>query len=477
MSTRTQILKDFYNPLAASREKWIRKNDFYFQELLRYYRFFIPEGSSVLELGCGTGDFLAGLAPSYGVGVDVSDQMVAVAKEKYPKLEFVCANIEEFKSNKTFDYIIISDTLGSVENIQDLLQKLHAVMTADTRVLINYYNELWGPVLRFGEKCGLKMPEVVFNWLSIDDIANFLEISGYQTIRRDFLFLLPKRIPVLSFIFNRWIAKLPFVRRLNLIHSVIARPLRKPENAEKLTVSVVLTCRDEEENIEGLVTGIPEMGQHTEIIFVEGHSKDNTVGKIKEMIAKYPKKDIKHYTQAGIGQGDAFHLGFAKAQGDLVCWLEADLTIPPQEIKLFWDAYISGRGEYLNGTRFIYQMEKNSMPFLNFVGNRFFGNIFTPILGQRFTDTLCGFKAISKKNYEKVRKNINQFGDFDPFGDFQLIFGAIKNSLKVAEIPVHYRPRQYGTSKAYGKTFFSFCRHAWLLVKMSYVAFEKFVLM
>jgi glycosyltransferase involved in cell wall biosynthesis len=288
--------------------------------------------------------------------------------------------------------------------------------------------------------------------------------------------LVPIRIPIISKLVNKLFAHIPIIRRFTLTQCVIARPLKAPDNSEELTSSVILTCRDEAENIEGLVTRIPQMGKHTEIIFVEGHSKDNTVAQIQEMMKKYPQKDIKLYKQSGVGQGDAFRLGFDKARGDLLCWLEADLTIDPSEIGLFWDAYVSGRGEYINGTRMIYQMEKKSMPFLNFLGNRFFGNIFTPLLGQRFTDTLCGFKAVSKKNYRKIQKNMDYFGDFDPFGDFQLIFGAVKNGLKVAEIPVHYRPRQYGSSKAYGKSFLSFLKHAWLLIKMSWIAFIKFAL-
>jgi glycosyltransferase involved in cell wall biosynthesis len=169
-------------------------------------------------------------------------------------------------------------------------------------------------------------------------------------------------------------------------------------------------------------------------------------------------------------------MGFDHARGDLVCWLEADLTIPPQEISLFWDAFVSGKGEYINGSRFVYKMERNAMPFFNFVGNRFFGNVFTLLLGQRFTDTLCGFKAISRRNYLKIRKQIDYFGAFDPFGDFQLIFGAIKNGLKVIEIPVHYQPRSYGEPKAYGHGLMSFLKHVFLLLKMSWIAFKKFIL-
>ncbi len=466
-------LREHYNQQAIKRQEWFSRNQYFHEEILRYCRFVIPENSSVLELGCGTGDLLAGVKPSYGVGVDVSDKMIQQAQSKYPSLEFVCLDAEDFNVKKTFDYVIISGTLGTIKDIQTFLKRISSMMTNDTRLIISYYNELWGPLLRWGERVGIKMPEVVINWLSVDDIENFLNLSGYQLVRQDFLTLCPVQIPLVSTFINRVIGNLPVLRRLSLTHFLVAR-LNKPlPKGEELTASVVLTCRDEEENIEGLVEGIPQMGKHTEIIFVEGHSKDNTVGKIKEMMAKYPQKDIKLFKQTGVGQGDAFRLGFEKAQGDLLCWMEADLTIDPKEIVLFWEAFVSGKGEYINGTRFIYQMEKNSMPFFNFIGNRFFGNIFSIILEQRFTDTLCGFKAVSKKNYQKIQKDINYFGDFDPFGDFQLIFGTIKHGLKVAEIPVHYRPRQYGESKAYGKSFFSFLKHAWLLVRMSWFAFIK----
>jgi len=251
---------------------------------------------------------------------------------------------------------------------------------------------------------------------------------------------------------------------------VVARLDSPPDNVDNLINSVVITCRDEKENIEPLVERIPQMGKHTEIIFVEGHSKDGTKEEIKRVIEKYPHKDIKLLIQGGIGQGDAFRKGFDHAKGDFVFWLEADLTTPPEELTKFWDAYISGRCEYANGTRLVYKMQKSAMPVVNFLGNRFFGNLFTWLLKQRFTDTLCGLKALSKRNYLKIRKEINYFGDFDPFGDFELIFGVIKNNLKVADIPVKYYPRQYGQTKT--KVF----RHGILLLKMSWIAFKKFKL-
>ncbi len=469
-------IRDFYNAIASKRKKWLSRNKYYHRNLLKYYKTIIPEKSTILELGCGTGNLIGNLSPSFGVGVDISDEMIKIAKENYPSIEFICEDIEELSMDRRFDYIIISGTLGTVENIQLLLRKVLLNAYSDTRIIVDFYNPLWNPVIRFGQKTGLKMPEIIKNWLSVDDMANFLYISGYQVIRRKFMLLFPKNIPVLSYILNRLIGKLPVIRRLSFNQIVIARPDMTPDNSENLSSSVVITCRDEEGNIEGLVTRIPEMGKNTEIIFVEGHSKDNTVEKIMEMIKKYPEKDIRLLKQKGIGQGDAFRYGYDEAKGDLVIWLEADLTTPPEEAYQFWETFITGKGEYINGSRFIYKMERSAMPLLNFLGNRFFGILFTILLKQRFTDTLCGFKAISKKNYLKIRNQIDYFGDFDPFGDFELIFGAIKNNLKVADIPVHYKPRGYGESKAYGGSFFSFAKHGFLLIRMSWIAFKKFII-
>lgn len=469
------LLSEHYDNYATKRDLWYKSNSYYHKDLAGYFRFLIPPKSRILELGCSTGHLLGQLDPSYGVGVDVSPKTIELARIRYPQLKFFCSEVEDFTIDETYDYIILSGTLGSVANIQQLLIRIKKFCTSDTRLIITSYNNLWCPVLIGAEKTGIKIPEIVNNWLSIDDIVNFCDVSGYQVIRRDRRLLLPFYIPLLSFLINKFLARLPLLRRLTLTHCLVARPYIQPTGIDEQKVSVILTCRDEEDNIEGLVKGIPEMGRHTEIVFVEGHSTDGTVARINEMIGKYPQKDIKLYTQKGKGQGDAFRLGCEKAEGDFLCWLEADLTIPPDEIGLFWDAYRSGKGEYCNGTRFVYQMEKDAMPFFNYVGNRFFGRIFSMIFKQRFTDTLCGFKCISKRNYERIRREIGFFGDFDPFGDFELIFGVIKNSLKVVEIPVHYRPRIYGQPKAYGKGFFSFLNHALMLMRMSWIAFRKFL--
>jgi SAM-dependent methyltransferase len=463
-------LREFYDAIASTRERWRSKNRFYHNEISRYYRFHVQPGSSVLDLGCGTGDLLASLEPARGVGVDLSPRMIEIARSRYPDLEFHCADVESFYIGDKFDYIILSGTLGEVDDIQQLLGRVLAFAGSDTRIIINYYNRLWQGTLEAGERLGLKMPEYNQNWLSIEDTENLLLVNGYDVIRRDFFLLMPVNVGPVSSFLNKAVAKLPVIRRLCLVQFLIARVRRPPDNYESLASSVVITCRDEKENIEPLVKRIPHMGRHTEIIFVEGHSVDGTREEIQRVIEAYPGKDIKLLVQDRIGQGDAFRKGYDNATGDFVLWLEADLTTPPEELSKFWDAYIAGTCEYANGTRLVYKMEKGAMPALNLLGNRFFGNLFTWLLGQRFTDTLCGLKGISKKNYDKIRRQIEFFGDFDPFGDFELIFGAVKNDLRVAEIPVKYKPREYGATKT--RPF----GHGCLLVKMAWNAYVKFKL-
>lgn len=466
-----QSIKEFYNKIAEKRAKWYKSNIYYHKKRLNWLNFYMHKKSSVIEFGCKTGDLLATLSPQRGVGVDISSKMIEIARSKYKGLEFICSDVEEFENDEKFDYIIISGILGEIEDIQNFLNKIKSLSTPDTRVIVSYYNPLWQPILKLAERTGLKMPEMISNWLSLEDIENFFQISGYEVITHEFFLLFPIYIPIISEFLNRFIAKLPIIRRLCLITFVVARPLIHLDKAN-LTASVVITCRNEKENIEGLVQRIPKIGKHTETLFVEGFSTDGTREEILRMIEKYPDKDIKLLVEeTKMGQGPAFRKGFDAAKGDFILWLEADLTTPPEELSKFWDAYIQGRCEYVNGSRLVYPMGKKAMPFINFIGNRFFGNLFTVLLGQRFTDTLCGLKGISKRNYLRIRREIAFFGDFDPFGDFELIFGVAKNNLKVAEIPVKYVPRSYGKTKT--KPF----RHGWLLLKMSWIAFHKFKLL
>jgi SAM-dependent methyltransferase len=456
-----------FDGLAASRERWIRRNRYYYEDQKRYYRFLVPEGASVLELGCGTGELLSALKPGRGVGVDISSEMLSIASSKYPHLEFRQADIERLHPwEETFDFVILADVIGHLHDIEESLRRIKDFCRPDTRVIISYYNFLWEPVLKAGEKVGLKMPQEHQNWLSTEDICNLLYLSQFQVVKTESRFLLPKKIPLLSDLVNRYFASLPGVRRLGLCKYIVARPLHL-RGQKAYATSIVIPCRNEKGNIEQAVRRLPPFGTGQELIFVEGGSTDGTREEIERVANAFPQKDIKMLVQDGSGKGDAVRKGFAAAKGEILMILDADLTVPPEDLPKFYRAIADDVGEFVNGCRLVYPMEKLAMRFLNLLGNKFFSVMFTWILNQRFKDTLCGTKALFKRDYEKIRDRRAYFGDFDPFGDFDLIFGAVKQNLKVVEVPIRYMERTYGSTNI--RRF----KHGLLLLKMTLFAYRK----
>ena len=464
---------EHYDKLARQRDRWRSKNRYFYRELENFYGFQIPEGSEVLEVGCGTGDLLAAVKPSRGVGVDISPEMVKVASEKYPDLDFREMDVSSEPFDETFDYIILSSLLGELDDIQTFLENLQSATHPGTRIIVDFYNYLWEPILKFGEHVGLKMPQRLQNWLPLEHIENLFHLAGYDIVKKGYRILFPKYIPLLSYLFNNALARLPFIRRFSLLEVMVARAKRTPEEilSSEYTCSIVIPCKNEKENIEPAILRVPQMGPHDEIIFVDGNSTDGTVSEIMRMISENPDRDIKLIHQGdGVGKGDAVRKGFAAAEGDVLMILDADLTVPPEDLSKFYDAIVSDKGEFINGSRLVYPMRKGAMRFLNLLGNRLFSHFFTGILEQRFSDTLCGTKVLFRKDYEKICKGRSFFGDFDPFGDFDLIFGAVKLNLKIAEVPIRYRERSYGDTKI--SRFY----HGWLLWKMTWKAFKSFKL-
>jgi glycosyltransferase involved in cell wall biosynthesis len=230
---------------------------------------------------------------------------------------------------------------------------------------------------------------------------------------------------------------------------------------------VIVPARNEAGNIEAAVTRTPEMGAGTELIFVEGNSTDDTWEKIQELPAKFPDRNIKILKQSGKGKGNAVREGFAVASGDILMILDADLTMPPEELPKFYEVLASGKADFANGVRLIYPMESEAMRFLNLCANKFFSFLFSWLLGQRVKDTLCGTKVLCRKEYDRIAANRAYFGDFDPFGDFDLLFGADKLNLRIMDVPIRYRDRTYG------QTNIDRWRHGLLLFRMSWFCAKK----
>ena len=464
--TKAERIK-YFDSVAPERKKWRAKGAYYHRELEKYLKYLIPADSSVLEIGCGTGDLLAALNPKRGLGIDISPGMVEMARKQFPDLQFEVGDLDALQIEEKFNYVVLVESIGHADDIQLAFKELHKVCKPETRVVIVYYNYLWEPVLKFAEVVGLRMKQPLQHWLSLDDISNLLYLSDFDIIKKGYRFLMPLYIPLVSTFFNRLLANMPFFWKLSLNEVLIARPncIRKP--LEAVTCSVVVPCRNEKGNIEQAVLRTPDMGKHTEIIFVEGHSQDGTLEELEKIKDKYPQKDITVLVQDGKGKYDAVKKGFSHARNDILMILDADLTVPPEDLPKFFDTIVSGKGEFINGTRLVYQMEDQAMRFLNLLGNKFFSRAFTYILEQRIKDTLCGTKVFWREDYLKIVESRKYFGDFDPFGDFDLLFGASKLNLKILEIPIKYRERTYGSTQI------SRFRHGLLLFKMVFFALGK----
>ena len=450
-----------WNGIARDLENWKGWGDYYHQRLAEVYQSIVSPGQSILEIGCGRGDLLAALRPSVGLGVDFSEEMIGAARRRHPRLRFLHADAHDLNLSEKFDVIILSDLVNDLWDVQTVLQEVGKLTNRRTRVIINSYSRLWEPALRAAEWLNLAKPTLYQNWLTVEDVANLLNLAHCEVIKHWQEILWPLRAWLLADLCNRVMVKIWPFKHFALTNFIVARP--RPEVDSHPTppsVSVIIPARNEAGNIAEVFNRVPNMGRSTELVFVEGHSRDNTYEAIKAAIAAHPERCCQLLQQTGIGKGDAVRLGFARAKGEMLMILDADLTVPPEDLPRFYEALRWGKGEFINGVRLVYPMEKQAMRFLNLLGNKFFSLAFSWLLGQPVKDTLCGTKVLWKSDYEAIAANRAYFGDFDPFGDFDLIFGAVKLNLKITDLPIRYRERTYGT------TNIERWKHGWLLLKM-----------
>jgi 2-polyprenyl-3-methyl-5-hydroxy-6-metoxy-1,4-benzoquinol methylase len=452
----------------AAPPQWAGR--YYHRRLAEMYTHLVAPGLRVLDLGCGSGDLLAALRPARGVGVDFSRAMIDRARAKHPaEMTFVCEDAAALTLDEKFDVVILSDLVNDLWDVQTVLERVQKVCTPQTRVIINTYSRLWEMPRAAAERLGIARPVLRQNWLAPEDLGNLLDLAGFETLRTFQDLIWPIATPLLAGWANRYVAKLPLFRHLALTNVVVARP--RPSRAilrDALPlVSVIVPARNEAGNVRAIFERTPEMGDGTELIFVEGHSRDDTYERIQSEIAAHPARNARLFRQTGVGKGDAVRLGFAEARGDVLLILDADLTVPPEDLPRFVQALLSGAGEFVNGVRLVYPMEDRAMRFLNLIANKFFGIAFSWLLGQNVKDTLCGTKVLWKRDYERIAANRAYFGQLDPFGDFDLLFGAARQNLKIVDLPIRYRERTYGTTNI--QRF----RHGILLFRMVVLAARR----
>jgi len=431
--------------------------------LAKYSNHFLPNSNSLLEVGCGEGHLLALLRSKSKTGLDICSKALKKARRQHSSIRFFTGSAESPpKHIGKFDDIILAEILNEAYDVQQILVGLHQFARPQTRLLISLFSALWRPFFFLMELIGWKQKTPELNWLSRGDIKNLLHLSGWDVVRIESKILMPVNIPWVTEIINRWVA--PLLPFLCLNCFVIARAQKSRPSSR---VSVIVPARNEAGNIRDVCQRIPKMGSHTEIIFVEGHSRDMTWEAIQSAKHEFQNKKIIAITQSGTGKGNAVGEGFAIASGEILMILDADLTTPPEDLPKFYSAIVSGRAEFANGVRLIYPMEKKAMRFLNLAANHFFSKSFSWILGQPIKDTLCGTKVLWKNDWEKIQQNRKYFGEFDPFGDFDLLFGADYLNLRIKDIPIRYRERTYGS------TNIQRWKHGVLLMQMLAFAAKK----
>jgi len=469
-------VRRFYESHDDGIEASRRRHRYFYRYLTRILRVRVPEGLRILDLGCGAGHLLSDLKPSYGVGIDISRPAIRRARERHESepLRFIEGDVADpavlAQTEGPFDVILLVNVVTHLTDVQATLEGLQAVSHPRTRVLIYSYSRVWQPLLRLAELLGMKYRQPPEAWLPPEEIENMLSLADFEVVRNDANIVAPLWLPLLSDVLNRYVGHLPLVDALSLMFGIIARPapaLSAPARGDSPSVSVVIPCRNEAGHIRPLVDRLPELATGSEFLFVEGGSTDDTDAVIRQVIAENPDRNLRLLKQPGKGKGDAVRCAFEQAKADIVLILDSDMGVAPADVPKFVAALARGKGEMVNGSRLVYPMEGRAMRFLNLLANKSFAALFTWLLGQQVRDTLCGTKALWREDYERIAANRSYFGDFDPFGDFDLLFGASRLNLRIVDLAVRYHERLYGD------TNISRFRAGVLLLQMSVFAARK----
>ena len=346
------------------------------------------------------------------------------------------------------DVILFNGNFNHSTDIQGLLETVRPRIGRRGRIVVALYNPYFAWLFRIADRLGLRQGPPILTFITQSDLDQLARLAGFQLVRLRPVAYVPWHFFGLGSLVNAAMPAVPGLRWLSLVTVAVLRPLIGTQR-ERPSLSIVIPARNEKGNIEDALRRMPEFGASTEIIFVEGHSSDGTWEEIQRVTSVWNGTaglHVRALQQTGKGKADAVRLGFSKAAGELLTILDADLTMPPERLTRFYDAYCQGAADFINGTRLVYPMEGEAMRFLNRLGNVFFAKLLSFVLDVRLGDSLCGTKLVSRRDYERFVRWRNDFGDFDPFGDFELLFPAAVLGTGIIDIPVFYRARTYGTT-------------------------------
>lgn len=344
---------------------------------------------------------------------------------------------------------ILNGTLNYHSDIQDLFYNLYKSMNRRDRIVSICYNSYFSWLYKIATVLKLRTKKQQTSFFTENDIENFCKLTNFEIVKTKYALLIPFWIPIVSTLINKIASLLPIIRNFSLVSIYMMRPVKKYEHNPKL--SVVIPARNEEENLVTIIDEIQKMEDiPLEIIFVEGHSQDKTWDVIQNNLTKYKDKpllDVKGFQQTGVGKNDAVKLGFENCTGEVITILDADKTVDPAELYKFYTAYRDGKGDFINGCRLVYPMETEAMRFLNLLGNAFFAKTVGHVSSLNISDSLCGTKMMAKKDHDRLIEWRKDFGDIDPFGDFDLLLFAGVVGLGSVDISIRYRSRTYGSTQ------------------------------
>ena len=365
-----------------------------------------------------------------------------VGKEKVLIDNPVLPDLSGEKEKRTA--ILINGTFNHHLDIQGLLAEIKPRLAPTSRLLVVLYNPYLRWMYALANRLGLRKGELPSTFIVRSDLQTLARLSGFEIVRERPSVYFPWSLFGLGNLVNRTFPMLPIVRWFGLADIFVLRPII-PRRVSGL--SCVIPARNERGNVENALKRFPKLGCNVEIIFVEGHSTDGTWDELQRIAAVYRDQfEIKLIKQSGKGKADAVRDGFAHATQELLTILDADLTMPPEMLGRFFAAYCDGLGDFINGSRLTYPMEGEAMRPLNRLGNVFFAKVLSAVLGTRLSDSLCGTKLLARHDYRRMTAWRRDFGDFDPFGDFELLFPAAVLGLGIINIPVRYMARTYGST-------------------------------
>ncbi len=385
------------------------------------------------------------------------------------------ADIEEIKNhreekNKRFAFLF-NGNFNYLSDIQTQLTTLHNKLSRHSRLFLITYNPFFGFLYNLTSRIGIRKAPNPDVFITEKDLRTFAKLANYEIVRIRPSVFIPFQIPVLSDLVNSLLTVFPVIKRFSFVWVVVLRPIIAEKGNPSL--SIIIPARNESGNIQDAINRLPEFHNTTlEVIFVEGNSTDDTWEQIQKEVQRShkPNRSIKAFKQNGKGKNDAVRVGFANATSELVTILDADLTTPPETLPRFYTAYREGLADFINGSRLVYPMEDEAMRALNRLGNIFFGKTLSWVLGLPISDSLCGTKLYPLHDYNRFVQWREKFGDFDPFGDFEMLFAASELALGVVDIPIRYRARTYG------ETNISRFRNGLELARMTTIGFFRVLL-